>query len=600
MKAWTASRLLKDAKGIPLVALAQAVLPVLCPAPAQEPGLPAPSAAPCSRTSPAMGVAAVPPPGLSATGVVSERPIVIHYGLNDSHSQDWARLNDSGQIGITYFQHDAGSHAEGTLYHKTIHSTQGTTIDSLARGTHLEKSVLLYDEAAQPHIFVAQSTDEDQIIDHYFKDDHDQWEHETISHFYAEGGRFIYELSAATGPDHTFHLLILKTRSNIDGPDFMEAWRGANLYHLTNATGSWERELIHHYNMAYTYDMYVKTSCRQDIAIDQDGHVHVVFSEQLTGQHDPSRLLYATNRTGSWEIEIALSNEHGLRDDAGWFPSLSLDNFGTPYISCMYVNRVMTYSATYSSLYLLKRTAGGTWQYDIIARFDDGYYGSDGRDYTGGLTHLVFDSGNTPHLVFTDIASTHWPVFNQCWNVGNIRYGTLREGQWNLETIYRQPLPTGFYNATEMFGLCLVLSEATDSIHVIGQELEVTGEYQYTSQLLEFSWPAVFASSDTTTHEDPPAGARSGARLMPICPNPFQRANLIEYSLPRPARVELHVLTASGQRVCRLVGGIQEAGDHQVLWNTLDAQGRALPSGAYLCTLRSEGRTEARRMLLVR
>lgn len=541
-----------------------------------------------------------PFPGKVATGSVSELPVVIHYGLNDSHSQDWARLNDSQQLGITYFQHNAGSHAEGILCYKCVHAALGTTIDSLATGTHLEKSVLLYDEDARPHIFVARSTDEDQTIEHYFEDDGGQWQSETIIHFYTEGGKFIYELSAASGPDHSFHLLVLKTRSNIDSPDFWEAWRGANLYHLSNASGSWQRELIHHYNMAYTYDTYVKTSCRQDINIDQEGHVHVVFSEQLTGQHDPSRLLYATNKTGSWEVEIALSNEHGPRDDAGWFPSLSLDNFGTPYISCMYVNRVMTYSATYSSLYLLKRAAGGTWVYDIIVRYDDGYYGSDGRDYTAGLTHLVFDSGNTPHLVFSDIASSHWPVYNQCWNVGNIRYGTLRDDEWDFKTVYRQPLPSGFYSATEMFGLCLVLSEATDTIHVIGQELEVTGQEQYASRLLEFSWSTEFATTDTTSREDPPAPAKSGAQLLPIHPNPFRDANLIGFSLPRSGLVELDISSATGRQVRRLVNSIQEAGTHQVLWNTCDVDGQALPSGAYFCTLRAEGRTEVRRMMLVR
>jgi len=539
------------------------------------------------------------PSQLLAGDVSARETIVIHYGLNDSHSQDWAKLSLDGRLGISYFQRDPGSYDSGTLFYRETYPDQSATLDSVTAGTRLEKSVLLYDENSDPHVFLAQSTDDDQTIDHYYRVGGGHWQRETILHFHSEGGRFIYELSADTGPDHSFHLLVLKTRSNIDSDDFMEAWRDANLYHITNANGRWERELIHHYNMAYTYDMYVKTSCRQDIDIDQDGFVHVTFSEQLTGTHDPSRLLYATNRTGSWEIEVALSNIHGLRDDAGWFPSLCLDNNGTPHISCMYVNRVLSYSATYAKLYLLERTAPDTWEYEIVAGYDDGYHGSDGRDYTGGLTHLVFDSGNIPHLIFTDIASTHWPVLNQCWNVGNIRYGTVRDGAWEIETIYHQPLPQGFYDAIEMFGLCLVLSEATDTIHVVGQELEVTGEYQYTCRLVEFAWEAEFASVDTTD-DDPLDGGEWGSLLRLTCPNPIRPSEVIEYSLPRKGEVELEVFGVTGERVGRLLNGAMPAGNHRVAWNTCDSRGRPLPAGAYFCTLHTGGRTASRKVMLVK
>lgn len=335
--------------------------------------------------------------------------ITIYYGLNDSHSRSWAQINKNEIVGISYFQRFENSYDQGTLIYKTILPNGSEKLDAVTTGTWLEKSVLLFDALAQPHIFLATSNNHDQIIDHYFKNDTDQWQNETIIHFYNEGGKFIYELSADTGPDYSFHLLILKTRSNIDSDDFMEAWRNSYLYHLTNTTGTWKKELIHRYNMAYTYDMYIKSSNRQDIKVDADGYVHVTFSEQIDGNDDPSRLLYATNRTGKWVIETALNYSYGRRDDAGWFPSLCLDKNGTPCISCMYVNRVLTYSAVYCKLFLLKRLGDRNWQTEIIADRDDGYYGRDGRKYTGGLSHLVFDKNNAPHIIFSDIASTHYP-----------------------------------------------------------------------------------------------------------------------------------------------------------------------------------------------
>ncbi len=418
----------------------------------------------------------------------ADLPIVIHYGLNDSHSRSWVRENDDGVVGISYFQRFDGNYTDGTLLYKTIAPSGSEQIDSVSTGTRLEKSVLLYDSLFNPHVFVAQSNDYDQVIVHYFTTDTGQWQSETILHFYGEGGKFIYEMSAEPGPDHSFHLLILKTRSDIDSDDFMNAWINSYLYHLTNVTGSWEKELILNYDMAFTYDMYIKSSCRQDIQVDRDGFVHVTFSEQINGGVYPSRLWYATNKTGTWQTEVALNFDPGSTDDAGWFPSLCLDTNDVPYIACDYIDRVPTYSAFSWKLLLLKRVGDDSWTSEVVASQSDGYSGGDGTQFTGGLAHLVFDRDNTPHIVFSDIASTHWPVRNQCVNVGNIRYAVREGAAWDIRTIYRQPIPTGFYNATEMLGLCLNMPKRTDTMRVVGVELVVTGEYQYTTSLLDFAW----------------------------------------------------------------------------------------------------------------
>jgi len=413
--------------------------------------------------------------------------IIIFYGPNDSHSKSWVRESAAGVVGVISFQHFDGSHTNGILSYKAIAPGGSVSTDAITADLGLEKAVLLFDASSQPHVFAARSDALDQTIGHYWKTETGEWRNETVVHFYNEGGKFIYELSADSGPDHSFHLLVLKTRSNIDSDDFMEAWRNSHLYHLTNATGKWEKQLIHNYNTAYTYDMYVKSSCRQDIKVDKNGFVHVVFSEQLDGADDPSRLLYATNRPGHWQKEVALSYDPGSRDDAGWFPSLGLNRHGVPYISCLYVDRVHTHSATECRLLLLRRKGPGNWLSEVVARQDDGYYGGDGRNFTGALSHLVLDSHDMPHIIFSDIASTHWPG-TQRLNVGNIRYAVLQDGRWKITTIHRQPRPAGFFDATEMLGMCLVVSEKTKTVRVVGQELLTTDQEHYACRLLDFSW----------------------------------------------------------------------------------------------------------------
>jgi hypothetical protein len=519
----------------------------------------------------------------------TDQQITIYYGLNGSNSRSWVRENSSGVVGISCFQRFEGSYDEGTLIYKTIYPDGSMNIDSITTGTRLEKSVLLYDSLSSPHIFVASSDTTDQVINHYSKNNEGQWQNETIIHFYNEGGKFIYELSADKGPDNSFHLLILKTRSDIDSDDFMNAWINSHLYHMTNASGVWVKELIHNYDMAYTYDMYIKTSNRQDIKIDKDGYIHVTFAEQINGNGfpDPSRLQYASNKTGSWAIETALNYDNGTVDDAGWFPSLCLDNNDIPYISCIYVKRVPTYSATSCKLLLLKRLDNNNWNTEIIAEYDDGYYGGDGRDYTGALSHLVFDVENTPHIIFSDIASTHWPVLNQRLNVGNIRYGIFENGSWNITTIYRQPLPTGFFNATEMYGMCLVVSDETNMLHVIGQELVITEENQYSCTLLNFAWEDISNIVDDAFIKK--------FELNQNYPNPFNPTTTITYSLAENSEVEIKIFNSLGVEVGILLREEKEAGIHSIEFNS-----DGLPSGIYFYKLISGTYTNTKKMILLK
>lgn len=408
------------------------------------------------------------------------------YGLNESNSRSWAQLSKDGIAGISYFQkNDYGSDA-GILVYETINPDGTGNIDTVTTGNRLEKSVLLIDSLSSPHIFVARSNDSDQAIDNYSKDGTGQWQCETIINFNNEGGKFIYELSGDTGPDGSFYLLILKTRSDIDSADFNWAWLDSHLYLLTNVSGSWQKELIRNFDMGYNSAFYIKSSSRQDIKIDIDGYVHVTFNEQIDEIPDPSRLWYATNRTGQWVFEIAFNHAPGTRDDAGWFPSLCLNRDGIPYIACTYVKRYSGWSAMSSRLYLINRVSQNNWNTELVADQDDLYYGNDGRKYTGALTHLVFDDSNRPHIVFSDIASSHWE-YNRL-NVGNIRYGVFHAGSWHFNTIYRSPLPVAYLNAVEIHGLCLLYSDHADSVRVIGQELNVAGEFDYSSRLLKFAW----------------------------------------------------------------------------------------------------------------
>lgn len=525
--------------------------------------------------------------------------VIVYYGLNESHSRDWVQEDANGVIGISYFQRFEGNETGGTLIYKTIQPNGSSISDSITTGTRPEKSVLLFDSYSNPHIFVARSNDLDQWVEHYHKDGGDLWQNDTIYDFHNVGGKFIYELSADTGPDGSFHLLILKTRSDIDSDDYWDAWINSYLYHLSNSAGYWQIELIQNYDMPYTYDHQIKSSSRQDMQIDKDGYIHVIFGEQINGNGmpDPSRLMYATNRPGSWVFETALNPDAGTRDEAGWMASLCLDSSGTPYVTCMYKKRVSSGSAAYCKLLLLKRLGPDNWSVEVIADTDDGYYGPDGRTYTGGLSHIVFDIYNKPHIIFSDVASAHWGIGGtNRLSLGNIRYGVFEDGVWNIRTIYHQPPPTSFYSGLEMHGMCLIVSSLTDSIRIIGQELDVTAAFQYTSNLLSFS----FANTSTDVEEESGDLLPQECSLSQNYPNPFNPVTTIEYNIPARSHVTIEVYNILGQKIRTLVDELKSAGDFRTTWDGNDSNGVRAPTGIYFYLFRAGDFNETKKMLLLK
>lgn len=393
-------------------------------------------------------------------------PVKIFYGLNESHSNDWAQFSGDDAIGMVYFDNF------NRLIYKTISQSGESEEEIVDTDSHLEVSVLLFDSESNPHVFVAKSDNSVQLIKHYSKDESGEWKDKEIVRFQNEGGKYIYELSAEVGTDDSFHLLALKTRSNPDSDDYYYAYLDAHLYYITNNNNTWTKEFICDYDMIYTVDEYTKAMNRQDIDIDSEGSAHIVYGEQVDGSSwsSPSRLKYVTNKTGAWVSEIVRDASSETRDDPGWFPSISLDNNENPFVSCTYVNRVATGSSMSAKLYLLKRSANSQWNSELVAEEDDGYYGNDGRRFTGGLTSLLFDKDNNPHIVFTDIASSH--EGRNYWNLGNVRHAQKLNGQWLYATLYKQAKPTSFYNAKEVYSICGF--ESNDStITVVAQELNI-------------------------------------------------------------------------------------------------------------------------------
>jgi hypothetical protein len=84
-------------------------------------------------------------------------------------------------------------------------------------------------------------------------------------------------------------------------------------------------------------------------------------------------------------------------------------------------------------------------------------------------------------------------------------------------------------------------------------------------------------------------------RLLPPSPNPFNPTTHIVYRLSQDGVATLTLHDAAGRRVRTLVDERVRAGEHQLMFD-----GSQLATGPYFLTLRALGKTETRRLLLVK
>jgi photosystem II stability/assembly factor-like uncharacterized protein len=78
-------------------------------------------------------------------------------------------------------------------------------------------------------------------------------------------------------------------------------------------------------------------------------------------------------------------------------------------------------------------------------------------------------------------------------------------------------------------------------------------------------------------------------------PNPFNPSTLIQYTIPRQARVRLTVHDILGRQVAQLEDGVKQAGRYEVHWNA-----SAFPSGVYFYRLQAGSFSETKKLLLLK
>jgi len=83
-------------------------------------------------------------------------------------------------------------------------------------------------------------------------------------------------------------------------------------------------------------------------------------------------------------------------------------------------------------------------------------------------------------------------------------------------------------------------------------------------------------------------------------PNPFNPTTDIRYAVPNPSWVTLNVYDLRGNYIRNLVSVNHSAGYFTATWDGKDYNGMEVASGAYIYRLETQGRTIAKKMMLMR
>jgi hypothetical protein len=89
-------------------------------------------------------------------------------------------------------------------------------------------------------------------------------------------------------------------------------------------------------------------------------------------------------------------------------------------------------------------------------------------------------------------------------------------------------------------------------------------------------------------------------RLLQNYPNPFNPVTEIRYGLPANQHVLLAVYNVKGEKVSTLVNTYHEEGGYSVRWEGRDDSGMGLPSGIYMCKMKTESHQQVIRMLYLK
>ena len=197
------------------------------------------------------------------------------------------------------------------------------------------------------------------------------------------------------------------------------------------------------------------------------------------------------------------------------------------------------------------------------------------------------DSAQYDPEIFVDTSSS--PTIIYC----DIQSGWTGEGNIDVDPLFRDPENGDFHLMSTACG------DPNDSPCID------TGHPDIIDSLLDCSWGlgtilsdmGAYGGGDSAnvgiTDQQPRVPDRFA--LLQNYPNPFNTTTIIKYSLPSESNVSIEIYNILGQRVVTIYDGIQQAGEHTIIWDA-----SKFPSGVYFARLQTDDYSKSVKMVLLK
>ena len=83
-------------------------------------------------------------------------------------------------------------------------------------------------------------------------------------------------------------------------------------------------------------------------------------------------------------------------------------------------------------------------------------------------------------------------------------------------------------------------------------------------------------------------------------PNPFNPTTNISYRLPERGLAKVRVFDSNGKLVKDLLSGIQEAGEHNIVWDSRNVDGHTVASGVYFYQVQFNSSELTKKMIFLK
>jgi aminopeptidase N len=286
-----------------------------------------------------------------------------------------------------------------------------------------------------------------------------------------------------------------------------------------------------------------------------------------------------------------------LRSNPGWAISVPSWAITTPSVNTLF-NYEITYCKGACVLHLLRYTLGDTLFFNAIKSYATDTANFKLKNSTIGDFNAKISSVTGQNLDWffnAWIYQPNHPHYSNGYNIVNMGNGT-----WRLNFLAKQTQTNaGFFPIPIEVKVSFATGDTT--VRFMNSVNNQIATFYFTQQPTAVSFDPnnniVLKISDALT-----VGINENEEMVPKqyvlqqnVPNPFNPVTMINYDIPKDARVKLTVYDLIGREVKILVDEHKVAGHYSVSFNGLN-----LPSGIYLYRIESDKFVDVKKMTLVK